>query len=56
MLVDSIETVKAGLDAGKSIEDIQKAGVKPEWKDWGNAFINTSTWLQLVYESLKPRA
>ncbi len=56
MLVDSIQTVKAGMDAGKSLEEIQKAGFKPEYKDWGNAFINTATWLQLVYESLKPKA
>ena len=53
MLVESMATVKAGMDAGKSLEDMQKAGLNAEWKDWGNAFINTSTWLQLVYESLK---
>ncbi len=55
MLVDSMATVKAGIDAGKSLEDIQKAGLDAEWKDWGNAFINTSTWLQFVHESLKAK-
>ena len=55
MLVESMATVKAGMDAGKSLEDIQKAGLNAEWKDWGNAFINTNTWLQLVHESLKAK-
>jgi glyoxylase-like metal-dependent hydrolase (beta-lactamase superfamily II) len=53
MLVESMATVKAGIDAGKSLEDIQTAGIDAEWKDWGNAFINTATWIQLVHESLK---
>jgi glyoxylase-like metal-dependent hydrolase (beta-lactamase superfamily II) len=55
MLVESMATVKAGMDAGKSLEDLQKAGLNAEWKDWGNAFIDTNTWIQLVYESLKSK-
>jgi cyclase len=55
MLVESMATVKAGMDAGKSLEDMQNAGLNAEWKDWGNAFINTNTWLQLVHESLKAK-
>jgi cyclase len=53
MIQESIATVKAGIDAGKSLEDIQKAGMNEEWKSWGAAFINNSQWIQLVYGSLK---
>ena len=53
MLNDSMKAVKAGMDAGKSLEDMQKAGIGDEWTSFGNAFINTATWVQLVHESLK---
>jgi glyoxylase-like metal-dependent hydrolase (beta-lactamase superfamily II) len=55
MVTESMAAVKTGMDAGKSLEDLQKAGVGDEWKSWGNAFINTATWVQLVYESLKSK-
>jgi glyoxylase-like metal-dependent hydrolase (beta-lactamase superfamily II) len=53
MVNESIATVKTGIDAGKSLEDLQKAGLSEEWKSWGGAFINTPTWIQSVYGSLK---
>jgi hypothetical protein len=54
MLVDSMATVKSGIDAGKSLEDLQKAGLDAEWKDW-SSFIKTDQWIQIVYESLKAK-
>jgi glyoxylase-like metal-dependent hydrolase (beta-lactamase superfamily II) len=53
MLVESMATVKAGIDAGKKLEDLQKAGLGDEWKDWGTGFIPTNFWIQTVYESLQ---
>jgi glyoxylase-like metal-dependent hydrolase (beta-lactamase superfamily II) len=53
MLVESMATVRTGIDAGKSLEDLQKAGVGDEWKAWGSGFIPTGFWIQTVYESLK---
>jgi len=55
MLNASIKTVQAGIDAGKSLEDMQKAGIGDEWKSWGSGFINTPTWVQFVHESLKKK-
>ena len=55
MLNASIKAVQAGIDAGKSLEDIQKAGIGDEWKSWGAAFINTETWIGFVHESLKKK-
>lgn len=52
MLEDSLATVGKGIAAGKSIEDIQAAGLDPRWKGWGSGFINDSFWIQTVYRSL----
>jgi len=53
MLEESLETVKDGIDSGKSIEQIQKTGLSEEWKDWGSGFITTEVWIQTVYDSLR---
>jgi glyoxylase-like metal-dependent hydrolase (beta-lactamase superfamily II) len=55
MLVESMATVEAGIKAGKSVEDLQKAGLDEEWKEWGTGFIPTNFWIQTVYDSLKPK-
>jgi glyoxylase-like metal-dependent hydrolase (beta-lactamase superfamily II) len=55
MLVESMAAVEAGIKAGKSVEDLQKAGLDPEWKDWGSGFIPTGFWIQTVYDSLKQK-
>jgi hypothetical protein len=52
MLNASMKAVQSGIDGGKSLEDIQKAGIGDEWKSWGAAFINNETWIGLVHESL----
>lgn len=53
MLVASIDTVKAGIAKGRSLDDIKKAGLAAEWKDWGSKFIDTNTWIEVVHRSLK---
>ena len=52
MLTESVATVKAGKDAGKSLEEIQAAGFSDEWEEWGSGFINESVFIGFVYESL----
>ncbi len=52
MLEASLDTVKAGIAAHKSLADIQKAGLPAEWKSWGNGFVKTDFWLETVYKSL----
>jgi len=59
MLTDSLDTVSAGIKAGKSLQDLQKAGLPAEWKSWGGQFITTDFWIETVYKSLtgaKPAA
>ncbi len=52
MLTECIATVKAGKDAGKSVEEIQAAGLPDEWEGWGSGFINESVFITSIFESL----
>lgn len=52
MLVDTIDTVKTAKAAGRSLEEIQKAGFSDAWDDWGAGFINAAVWAQTIFASL----
>jgi glyoxylase-like metal-dependent hydrolase (beta-lactamase superfamily II) len=52
MLVSSIDTVRAGIAKGWTLEQIKKAGLPDEWKDWGAGFLSTDTWIEVVHRSL----
>ncbi len=43
--------VRAGLDAGLSIEAIIERGLSNEWEEWGWAFINEERWIRTLAES-----
>ncbi|MEQ8831471.1 MAG: MBL fold metallo-hydrolase [Alphaproteobacteria bacterium] len=51
MLEDSLALVSDAIAAGKSLEEIQAAGVPEEWKSWA-ALIDEPTWLAIVHTSL----
>jgi cyclase len=53
MLVETAAIVQKQLKAGKNLDQIQTAGLPPEWKEWGSGFITTKLWLETVYNSLK---
>lgn len=52
MLVSSIDTVRAGIAKGWTLEQIKKAGLPDEWKDWGKGFLSTDAWIEVVHRSL----
>ena len=52
MLEESTALVRAGIEAGKSLEEIQGGGVPNEWASWGQGFVDEDRWLSIVYESL----
>lgn len=52
-LTDTIEVVRAGKKAGKSLADLQKAGLPEKYKAWGEGFIKTDVWIETIYASLK---
>jgi cyclase len=53
MLVETLSTVRKAIAEGKTVEQVKSAGLPETWKDWGSGFINTSRWLEIVYNSLK---
>jgi hypothetical protein len=55
MLEESIRTVRAGIQSGKSLADLQKAGLSQEWKGWGSGGRTQDTWIESVYNSLRER-
>jgi glyoxylase-like metal-dependent hydrolase (beta-lactamase superfamily II) len=52
MLVETTEIVRKKKKAGKTLEQIKKEGLPEEWKSWGEGYIKTDVWLELVYSSL----
>ena len=52
MLVETTGIVRQKIAAKKSLEQIKSEGLPAEWKPWGQGFIKTDMWLELVYRSL----
>ncbi len=53
MLLETIETVRKQVTAGKTLEQIKAGGLPETWKSWGTGFIKTDQWIELIYRSLK---
>jgi glyoxylase-like metal-dependent hydrolase (beta-lactamase superfamily II) len=53
MLETSLDTVRQGIAAHKSLTEIQKAGLPAEYKSWASSFVTTDFWLETVYKSVK---
>ena len=52
MLIETTQAVRDAMEAGKSLDEIKKAGVPDQWKSWGNGFIKTDRWIETVHRSL----
>ncbi len=52
MLVATTAIVQKQIKAGKTLAQIQAAGLPAEWKEWGSGFIDTKTWVETLYNSL----
>jgi glyoxylase-like metal-dependent hydrolase (beta-lactamase superfamily II) len=53
MLLSSSTIVQGHINDGKTLEEIQKAGLPAEWQSWSWPFISQDKWLAIVYNSLK---
>ncbi len=51
MLVDTVKIVQDGMKAGKSLDDLKKAGFPEKYKDAGSGFIKTEQWVETIYKS-----
>ncbi|HEX4963692.1 MAG TPA: MBL fold metallo-hydrolase [Thermoanaerobaculia bacterium] len=52
MLVETTAVVSKGMKAGKTLEQLQAAGLPDEWKSW-SSFIDTKGWVATIYNSLE---
>lgn len=55
MLVQTTAIIQKKMAAKKSLDQIKKEGLPAEWKSWGEGFIKTDQWIDLVYASLKKK-
>ena len=52
MLQDCVQTVQAGIDGGKSLDEIKAGGLSDRWDGWGSGFINEGVWIETIHQSL----
>ena len=52
MLLETTAIVRKGMAAGKTLEQLQAAGLPDEWKSW-SSFIDTKGWIATLYDSLQ---
>lgn len=55
MLTATTAVVQGGMTAGKTLEQIQAAGLPEEWKEWGSGFIKTDMWIATIHASLQDK-
>ncbi|HEX2696042.1 MAG TPA: MBL fold metallo-hydrolase, partial [Acidobacteriota bacterium] len=53
MLDDSAELVRGRMKEGKTLEEIQAAGMPERFAPWTKGFMPVPGWLELVYRSLE---
>src|SRR6185295_1892392 len=53
MLVETTDVVRKGIATGKSLEQLQAAGLPEQWKEWGSGFIDTKRWIATIHGSLE---
>jgi len=51
MLSETAKIVQEGMKAGKSVDDLKKAGLPEKFKEAGTGFIKTDFWIETVYKS-----
>ncbi|MBT6620594.1 MAG: MBL fold metallo-hydrolase [Gemmatimonadetes bacterium] len=52
MLQQTLSTVREGIAAGKSIDQIQSEGLAEQWTQWAWPYVPARRWLGIVYWSL----
>ena len=55
MLTETTEIVRKQMAANRSLDQIKKEGLPAEWKSWGEGFIKTDLWLEIVCRSLSKK-
>lgn len=51
-LTETIGVVREQMAAGKTLQEIQAAGLPAKYKSWGEGFIDTNAWIATIHASL----
>lgn len=51
VLVETAKIVQDAMKAGKSLDEIKKAGLPEKFKDAGSGFIKTDFWIETIHKS-----
>ena len=51
MLLQTTDVVRQKMKAKKSLAQIKKEGLPEQWKSWGQAFIKTDMWIEIIHAS-----
>ena len=52
MLVETTGIVRKGIAAGKTLAQLQAAGLPAKYASWGTGFIDTESWIATIHQSL----
>lgn len=52
MLVETMTSVRQGVEAGKSLDTIKTEGLPDEWKPFSRGFITTDKWIEAIHAGL----
>ena len=51
MLTDTVKIVHDGIKAGRSLDELKKAGLPEKYKAAGSGFIKTDAWIETIHRS-----
>jgi cyclase len=55
MLKETAAAVQAGINKGKTLDQLKKEKVLAKWDSWGQSFIKTDVFTEILYDSLKKK-
>jgi cyclase len=52
MLIETTDVVRKKVAGKKTLAQIKTEGLPAEWKSWGEGFVKTDQWIEIIYNSL----
>ncbi|HEV2706986.1 MAG TPA: MBL fold metallo-hydrolase [Pyrinomonadaceae bacterium] len=54
MLIETRDIVRQRVAQGRTLEQIKAEGLPEKWKSWGTGYINTESWIETLFRSIRP--
>jgi tetratricopeptide (TPR) repeat protein len=52
MMRATVEIVRHGVDQGKTLEEMQEAGVLDEYEEYAGSYVGTDRWIEYIVDAL----